>query len=214
MPRAVKEIVVHVDGASRGNPGPSGIGVVIQDGNGHVRGEIGEYIGHATNNVAEYKALLKALEAAKVMGAEAVEVRSDSDLLVRQLTGAYKVKSPDLAPLHQEAKRRLAAFPKWSARHLGREANAAADALANQAIDRAIPDSTMEFSVLVEQDHRKFVARVPALPGVEVRADTRSAALEQVRSAIVKAVTRLREQGHPVPREDRVRIRVSAHRVE
>ncbi len=214
MPKQAKDLILLVDGASRGNPGPSGIGVVIKDAKGRVLKEIGEYVGPGTNNVAEYRALLRALEEAKVMGTQAVEVRSDSDLLVSQVTGRYKVKSPDLAPLHLEASRLLRGFSRWSARHIAREENAAADALANQAIAKARPESVMEFSVLVEQRNREFVARVPALPGVEAHGTTRSAALEQVRSAVVEAVRRLRARGQPVPREERIRIRVRADSVE
>lgn len=214
MPKRAKALTLFVDGASRGNPGPSGIGVVIKDPHGRVLKEIGEYIGHGTNNVAEYRALLRALEEAKAMGAQEVEVRSDSTLLVGQLTGTYKVKSPDLAPLHQEAMHLLRAFSHWAAGHVPRGENAAADALANQAIAEAMPESVMEFSVLVEQRNREFVARVPALPGVQAQGTTRSAALEHVRAAILDAVTQLRARGEPIPREERIRVRLRAESVE
>lgn len=126
---------LFVDGASRGNPGPAAIGVIVQDARGRVVGEIAEYLGEATNNVAEYQALLRALKAAKARGASEVEVYADSDLLVRQVTGAYRVRSPHLAPLHAAAALALAGLSKWRIEHIPRERNALADALANQAID-------------------------------------------------------------------------------
>ncbi len=214
MPRRAKEIVLLVDGASRGNPGPSGIGIVIKDAKGHVLKEIGEYIGKSTNNVAEYRALLKGLEEAQALDAQVVDIRSDSDLLVSQLTGTYKVKSPDLAPLYLDALRLLRSFTRWSARHVARGQNAAADGLANRAIDQAIPESMLEFSVLVTEGNREFVARVPALPDVEARGATRSEALERVRAAVIERVKRLRAHGLPIPREERVRIRLAAADVD
>src|SRR2546428_399924 len=107
MSPSSKHLVLTIDGASRGNPGPSAIGIVIKNAQGKVLKEIGEHIGEFTNNVAEYRALLRALEEAKTMGAASVEVRSDSDLLVSQLQGSYKVKSPDLGPLYLDAIRLL-----------------------------------------------------------------------------------------------------------
>ncbi len=214
MPRRSKELIVLIDGASRGNPGPSGIGVVIQDPRGRVLKEVAEYIGHGTNNAAEYRALLKALEEAKTMEAQAVEIRSDSDLLVSQLTGTYKVKSPELSALYREAMQLLRSFSRWTARHVARGQNAAADALANQAIDQALPESVIEFSVLIQRQTHDFVARVPALPEVEVRAATRSVALERARSAVIDAVTRLRRAGLPIPREERIRIRIGAESID
>jgi len=214
MPKPAKALTLFVDGASRGNPGPSGIGIVIKDARGHVVKEIGEYVGNRTNNVAEYRALLRSLDEAKAIGAREVTVRSDSTLLVGQLTGTYKVKSPDLAPLHQAALRLLRAFDRWSAEYIARGENAAADMLANQAIASAMPESVMEFSVLVDQRDRGFVARVPALPGVEGQGTTRSVALEQVRSAVIDAVRRLRARGEPIPREERIRVRLRDDRVE
>src|SRR5579884_3501605 len=123
--------VVCIDGASRGNPGQAAIGVVLLRSGRPVR-EIGEAIGVATNNVAEYRALLRGLREAEMLGARAIRVHSDSELLVRQLTGRYRVKSPALAPLHREALARLRAFAR-----VPRERNAAADALANRALDDA-----------------------------------------------------------------------------
>src|SRR3990170_2647056 len=113
-PKPSAALALYVDGASRGNPGPAGIGIVVKDPTGRVVSEISEFIGRGTNNVAEYRALIRALEEAATLGARSVVVRSDSELLVRQLTGEYKVKSPDLSPLHLETHRLLKAFPKAS----------------------------------------------------------------------------------------------------
>lgn len=126
---------LFVDGASRGNPGPAALGVVVQDGRGRLLAEIAEGLGEATNNVAEYRALLRALEEARARGADEVEVFADSDLLVRQVTGAYKVRSPHLAPLHRAAVAALAGFRRWHIAHVPRGRNAAADALANRVLD-------------------------------------------------------------------------------
>lgn len=126
---------VFVDGACRGNPGPAAIGVIVQDARGRVVGEIAEYLGETTNNVAEYQALLRALKDAKARGASELEIYADSDLLVRQINGSYKVRSPHLVPLHAAAAAALAGFATWRISHIPREKNAAADALANRAID-------------------------------------------------------------------------------
>ncbi len=209
MRKSAKQIIVQVDGASRGNPGPSGIGAVIKDAKGRVLQEISEFIGRATNNVAEYRALLKGITAARALGAGRLEIQSDSDLLVNQLTGTYKVKSLDLAPLHEEALRQLGTFSEWSAHHVPRGENAAADALANQALDHAQSNSELEFSVILGQEGRVFVARVPAFPGVEGRGTSKSAALEHARSGVFEAVQELRRQGRSIPREERIRIRVA-----
>jgi len=209
MSKRERSILLYVDGASRGNPGPAGIGVVIRAGErGPVLKEISEYIGPSTNNVAEYRALLRALEEAHALGAEAVEIRSDSNLLINQLNGVYKVKSAGLGPLFLDARRRLQAFPNWSARHVPRGQNAAADALANRAIDLANPEEVVEYAVLIEEGDSGFVAKVPALPGVRVRGKTRSEALELAQLAAEQAVERLREGGKPLPREERIRLRV------
>ncbi len=126
---------VWIDGGSRGNPGPSGIGVVIEDGAGEVLEGIGRAIGVTTNNVAEYRALLVGLEAAAALGAGEVEVASDSELLVRQMLGQYKVKNEGLKPLHAEAQERSRRFSRFRIRHVPREQNARADALVNRALD-------------------------------------------------------------------------------
>lgn len=135
--------VLRVDGGSRGNPGPSAIGVVLEDGQGVVLQETGQAIGVATNNVAEYRALLAGLEAAQARGITDLVIYSDSELLVKQLRGEYRVKSETLRPLHEEATHRLAGFPHVAVEHTSRENNAAADCLVNQALDAALMDATV-----------------------------------------------------------------------
>jgi ribonuclease HI len=135
-PRAQRDLVVSIDGASRGNPGAAAIGVVVLSDGTPVR-EIGEAIGVATNNIAEYRAFLRGLQEAERLGARSVRVQSDSELLVRQLTGQYKVRSDAIAPLHREAQARMRCFESVQVVHVPREANAAADALANRALDHA-----------------------------------------------------------------------------
>ena len=130
-----RTLVLHVDGGARGNPGPAAIGVVISSPEGEVVEELAETIGVATNNVAEYRALLRALERAEALGAREVEIVNDSELIARQVTGAYKVKHEAMKPLHAEAKRRLGAFERWSIRSVPRARNAEADALVNRALD-------------------------------------------------------------------------------
>jgi ribonuclease HI len=131
------KLVVHVDGGARGNPGPAAIGVVVSDAEGDVVEELGEPIGETTNNVAEYRALLRGLERARALGADEVEVVGDSELVAKQVNGQYKVKHAGLKPLHAEALRALAGFARWRVRTVPRAQNAGADALVNQALDAA-----------------------------------------------------------------------------
>ena len=126
---------LHVDGASRGNPGESGFGVHVTDEHGAEVASLYGYLGKATNNVAEYQALLHGLRFALARGAARVEVSSDSELLVRQIEGRYRVKNPGLVPLHREAKSLLARFERARVVHVPRERNREADALANRAVD-------------------------------------------------------------------------------
>ncbi|HEY5995435.1 MAG TPA: ribonuclease HI family protein [Candidatus Deferrimicrobiaceae bacterium] len=128
-------LTINSDGASRGNPGPAGIGVSIRVDGEAVAREFYEYIGETTNNVAEYKALLLGLGEAEKLGAASVTVLADSELLVRQLNGQYKVKAEGLRPLFLEASRRLRGFPSVRVAHVRREENRDADRLANKAID-------------------------------------------------------------------------------
>jgi ribonuclease HI len=126
---------IHIDGASRGNPGEAGFGISVQDDRGETQAELYGYLGRASNNVAEYQALLHALRWARAMGAQAVRVYSDSELVVRQVNGQYRVKHPDMVPLHREATRLLREFASATVSHVRREQNREADRLANQALD-------------------------------------------------------------------------------
>jgi ribonuclease HI len=126
---------LHVDGASRGNPGEAGFGVHVTAEDGSEVASLYGYLGKATNNVAEYQALLHGLRYAISRGVARVEVYSDSELLVRQIEGRYRVKSPGLQPLHREAQGLLARFERSRVAHVPRERNREADALANRAVD-------------------------------------------------------------------------------
>ena len=128
-------LVLHVDGASRGNPGESGFGVHVTTKDAQPVAELYGYLGKATNNVAEYQALLHGLRFALERGARKIEVYSDSELLVRQIGGRYRVKNPGLAPLFREAQALLARFESARVAHVPRERNREADALANKAVD-------------------------------------------------------------------------------
>jgi ribonuclease HI len=131
----MKELTVNVDGGARGNPGPAAIGVVVRNGDGEVIEERSERIGEATNNVAEYRALLLGIELAAAHGATTVDLVGDSELVVRQVEGRYKVKDATMRRLHGEVKRALADFESWTIRHVRRESNADADRLVNEALD-------------------------------------------------------------------------------
>jgi len=127
--------IANIDGASRGNPGPASYAVVIRDAGGHVVLELAKKLGRETNNVAEYYALLAALDYATGHGIKALRIRSDSELLVRQMQGRYKVKSADLKPLHERAQRLSRQLEYFVVEHVRREQNRDADALANVALD-------------------------------------------------------------------------------
>jgi ribonuclease HI len=125
----------HIDGAARGNPGPAGAGVFVEADGDRPAEEHFEALGHTTNNVAEYRALLLALKQAEESGATEVAIASDSLLLVEQMTGRYRVRAPHLQPLFAEALRRAKAFPRFAIRHVRREQNKKADRLANLGAD-------------------------------------------------------------------------------
>src|ERR1700677_110442 len=129
------EIVAYCDGGSRGNPGPAGFGVYIQDAAGSVLGELSQYLGTHTNNFAEYSALLAALEFAITKGHKSLRVVSDSELMVRQIKGQYRVNSPELRPLYEEARRRISRLDHFQIQHVLREKNRHADPLANVDMD-------------------------------------------------------------------------------
>lgn len=135
---STQEVVVHVDGAARGNPGPAGAGAVLTDANGKLVGEVSVYLGECTNNVAEYRALEVALEKAQQIGARAVRVRTDSTLMARQLRGAFRVKNSNLVPLYLRVKELAGQFDRFAVEEIPREANRRADVLANNAIDAAL----------------------------------------------------------------------------
>ncbi len=128
-------LLLHIDGASRGNPGEAGFGVHVTEPDGTVRAELYGYLGRATNNVAEYQALLHALRYALKIGAPRVRIHSDSELVVRQINGVYRVKHPDMVPLHRDASALLRRFEKAELVHVRREQNKDADRLANRALD-------------------------------------------------------------------------------
>ena len=132
---AASPIFIYIDGASRGNPGEAGFGIQITDAAGAERAALYGYLGRASNNVAEYQALIHALRWALQQGERRVKVFSDSELVVRQVEGRYKVKHPDMIPLHREATALLRKFEAASVSHVRREQNREADRLANQALD-------------------------------------------------------------------------------
>ncbi len=130
----------HVDGAARGNPGPAGIGVVIQDQAGNVVKEIGEPLGRTTNNVAEYSAMVRALEEARALGCARIAVYTDSELMAHQINGRYAVKAAHLQPLFQRVRLLLKQFDAATVTHVRREQNSRADALSNIGADRVEPE--------------------------------------------------------------------------
>ena len=132
------KIVVHVDGGARGNPGPAAAAAVASEPDGPVLAEESAYIGEATNNVAEYRALVLGIELARRLGAREVELVNDSELVARQVGGQYKVKHAGLRPLHREAMAALRSFDRWSVRSVRREGNERADELVNAALDEAL----------------------------------------------------------------------------
>jgi len=129
------KVVVHVDGGARGNPGPAAAAAVVSDSRGAILIEAAERLGSTTNNVAEYRAVLLGLSRARELGATEVELVNDSELVARQLTGAYRVKHEGLRPLHAQATAALAQFERWRVRTVRREHNVRADALVNCALD-------------------------------------------------------------------------------
>jgi tryptophan 2,3-dioxygenase/ribonuclease HI len=139
-------VVVHVDGGARGNPGPAAAASVVSTPDGDVLDETAVALGTATNNVAEYRAVQLGLERARALGATEVELVNDSELVANQLTGAYRVRSTELAALHREALRALEGFERWSVRSVPRAENAAADALVNEALDASGSDAPTEYA--------------------------------------------------------------------
>ena len=128
------KLIINTDGLSKGNPGTAAIGATIKDERGTMLATISQRIGITTNNVAEYNALIAALQKAKKMGGTNIEIRADSELMIRQLNGRYKIKSEGLKPLYIEASQLLTKFETVSLKHIPRELNAEADKLANDAV--------------------------------------------------------------------------------
>lgn len=135
MAQGVETVVVHVDGGARGNPGPAAVGAVATTPDGGELAERSDYIGEATNNVAEYKAVLLGLALARDLGASEVQVVNDAELVSRQIGGEYKVKHAGLKPLYLETMHALRDFDRWSVRSVRRESNERADELVNEALD-------------------------------------------------------------------------------
>lgn len=131
------ELIAHVDGAARGNPGPAGIGVVLIDSQGNVVKEIAEGLGITTNNVAEYSALIRALEEARALGCKHIAIFTDSELMERQINGRYRVRTPHLLPLFTRAMQLLAQFEKATVTHTRRQNNTRADMLSHLGVDKA-----------------------------------------------------------------------------
>lgn len=129
------KLTIHVDGGSRGNPGPAAAGAVLTDASGALVDEVTELLGPQTNNVAEYRAVLLGLAHAKALGATEVEVVNDSELIAKQINGQYKVKHAAMRPLYLDAMEALRGFERWSVRTVRREQNAEADRLVNEALD-------------------------------------------------------------------------------
>jgi len=135
---APPKLIVHVDGGARGNPGPAAVAAVLSAPDGTVLREAKAYIGRATNNVAEYRAVLLGLELASELGTGDVEVVNDSELVARQIGGEYKVKHEGLRPLYREVMQALRTFDHWSVRSVRRASNERADELVNEALDEAL----------------------------------------------------------------------------
>ena len=133
----MKRAVLYADGACRGNPGPAGSGAALETEDGHVVAEAMRYLGHGTNNIAEYTALIIGLEEAWRHEVEDIEIRMDSKLVVEQMNGRWRVRDAKLRPLADRSRELLARFPKWRMKHIPRDQNAVADLLANRAIDEA-----------------------------------------------------------------------------
>jgi ribonuclease HI len=174
---------VNVDGGSRGNPGPASYGVVIRDPKGEVVAKLKKYIGRMTNNVAEYYGLIAALDYAQSHNVRALRIEADSELMVKQMRGAYKVKSADLKPLYERAHKMAQSFESFAISHVYREQNAEADALANEAMDDAEgrkprPASPASPTTATPRDavSRKRSTTFPATPASSASPATASAA--------------------------------------
>jgi probable phosphoglycerate mutase len=165
-------IHAHCDGGSRGNPGPAGYGALVTDAQGRTLAELSQFLGIKTNNFAEYSGLLAVLDYALANGHKRLKVVSDSELMVKQIQGKYKVNSPDLKPLWQEARNRIAKLDGFEISHALRHKNKEADALANQAMDRGTDRGTARGAGTAGVDSlplRPKPAAAPAVQGAPVR---------------------------------------------
>ena len=161
----------NIDGGSRGNPGPAAYGVVIRDPSGAIVAKLKKYIGRSTNNVAEYYGLIAALDYAQSHGIRALRVESDSELLVKQMRGQYRVKNADLRPLFERARKMVTGFEFFNIDHVYRERNAEADALVNEALDETSGSASVKLSGLNAKTRRGGV------PSQKLRARYRNGAL-------------------------------------
>jgi ribonuclease HI len=164
FPEKTDWISAHCDGGARGNPGPAGYGALIQDADGMVIGELSEFLGIRTNNFAEYSGLLGCLQFALDNHHSRLRVVSDSELMVKQIQGKYQVKSPDLKPLYEEAKRRIAKLEKFEISHALRHKNKDADRLANEAMDRGMKRVPAKIPVIANASATQFVPSLPQAP--------------------------------------------------
>ena len=183
-------IIAHCDGGSRGNPGPAGFGAVLEDASGRVLARLSEFLGKRTNNYAEYSALLAVLAWTLDQGYRRLRVVADSELMVRQMQGRYKVNSPDLRPLWEEAQRRVRRLEHFEMQHTLRGGNKLADQLANEAMDRGMgrspqPKADASSKAAVKADQK---SPVPAGPKSAARPDSTgsSAASPQTALGFVK----------------------------
>src|ERR1700733_5942499 len=176
--------IANIDGASRGNPGPASYAVVIRDPGGKTILELAKNIGRETNNVAEYYALLAALDYVTSHNISALRIRSDSELLVRQMQGRYKVKSADLKPLHERASKMAKQLGYFAIEHVGRELNRDADALANVALDSAgVPKFEDRKSRLANE-----IASAPTRPKQQMPEPPRANPAHTLRARFIQGV--------------------------
>jgi ribonuclease HI len=164
-------LVAHIDGGSRGNPGPAAYGALIESAEGSPVASLSEFLGRATNNCAEYQGLLAVLRYALDHGYSALEVVSDSELLVRQIQGSYKVKSPDLRPLYEEARRIIAQLRSFRIRHVLRDENREADRLANEAMDAGMCSSPKAASARSRQPTPDLLHATASFSGGQLKLD-------------------------------------------
>ena len=165
------ELIAYIDGGSRGNPGPAGFGVVLQDAKGHTVDTIAEFLGEATNNVAEYRALLAALEYAAAKKCRRLKVYCDSELIARQMQGRYRIKSPDLIPLYQRAQQLSSLLEHFAIEHIPREKNHLADRLANEAMDQGEATPTAQIHSFRAVFEKGKLQPLPPAPPLEEGAE-------------------------------------------